>query len=609
MAAGALVALTTPTSLPFVLNVGGRNVTSRAPVGPEFGWRISEVADGSPSQMEFWIEDTDSSFAIRLGEEVRFVDRRASPDDTIFGGHLVNVVVTRREAGYGRYLRCLAVGYDAYLDWRIVGANGRWSSKEKKANGSVTQIASDRTMVQQLVNKFAGFLRAPDQTVIRTNTDMDVITLDGVTLRDGLQKVSETATGTAPEATRHFYVDRDKTVHYYWNSETDPSGAVIPAPYRISDGSYTQTVLQTSGLVALWTLDGDGSVAFEAKAGRHAALSGTYQRGLAGGIVNEPLTRATRFDGSTGLATVPVAAALHPGDTFTFECWYKRERSGTAIEHLWGGDTNDFSVRFDASDRLVLRKSTASDVWTTTGTFENTTIWHHLAVTKSGSTRAIYIDGVEKAASGTNATMVAAATSNSIIGASISAALAFRGQLQHVALYSTALSAATVRAHYRQGASLVPEGLEYELDATEGREAVYVAGHTEAGSGWVRPGRRNSIPIRTAFGTDEKERQEVILRPDSKSAAKRDAYGAAFLKQNSDPKTGGSFNVTGYGGWHVGQTVYITDGALGLSGEPFDITQVDVDVLMGSGTIRYTIQYGKPLRSGTRRLRRRRNRG
>ena len=607
MAAGALVALTVPASAPFVLNVGGRNVTGKAPLGPEFPWRISEVSDGSPSQMEFYIEDADSTFAIRLGDEVRFVDRRSSPDDTIFGGHLVNVEVTRRDAGYGRMLRCLAVGYDAYLDWRIVGANGRWSSKDTKPNGSVTKISSDRTIVQQLVNKFAGFLRAPNQTVIQTNTNMDVITLDGLTLRDSLSRVAETATGTAPESTRHFYVDRDKAVHYYWNSETTPAGDPIAAPYRISDGSYTQTVLTTSGLIELWTFGDTGPQVIGARNQRHAWMTGTYQRGLVGGIVNEPLTTATRFDGSTAYATTPSSAAMHPGDTFTFECWYKRERTG-ALEHLIGGDVADLSVRFDASDHIVLRKSTTSDVWTTTGTFEDTSSWHHLAVTKSGSSRAIYVDGVEKNASGTNATIVGATGSPYIIGASTTFGLAFRGQMQHVALYNVALSAATVRAHYRQGAALVAQSLRYELDAMDGREAVYVAGHNDAGSGWVRPGKGNSIPIRTAFGTDEKERQEVILRPASKGKDKRDAYGAAFLRQNSDPKTGGSFTITGYGGWHVGQTVYITDSALGLSQEPFDITQVDVDVLMGSGTIRYDITYGQAIRSGVRRLRRQRNR-
>lgn len=602
MTAGALTLVTTPASTPFVLQVGGRNLTGRAPLGDAFAWHVSEVSDGSPSQMDFWVEDTAGTIDLRIGDEVRFTDRR-SGSDTIFGGHLVNVQMTRRESGYGRYLHCTAVGYDAYLDWRIVGAYARWSSKTKKANGQVTQINGDRGMVQQLVNKFAGFLRAPDQTVTLTNSNMDVVVLDGVTLRDGLDRVVETASTVSPEANRKYYVDRDKAIHYYQNFEG------LTAPYRISDGSYTQTVLATTGLVALWEMDGDGAVVVDQKGGRHAALTGGYQRGLPGGIANESLTTATFLDGSTGVGTAPVAAALHPGDTFSWECWYKRGRATTAIEHLYSNDANDFTVRFDATDHLVIRKVSASDVWTTNGTFEDTTSWHHLVVTKSGSARAVYVDGDLKAGSGSNATIVAAPTSVAIIGGSFSSTLTFRGSLQHVALYNVALSAATVLAHYQQGASIVAENLVYELAGTDGREAVYVAGGNDAGSGWVRPGVGNSVSMLTAFGQDEKERQEIILRSDSKSVAKRNAYGAAFLKANQDPKRGGSFTVTAYGGWHVAQTVYITDAAYGLSGEPFEITQVDVDLLMGSGTCRYDITYGKPLRSGTRRIRRRRRGG
>lgn len=601
MTAGALTLVTTVANTPFVLQVGGRNATGKHPVGDQYAPHISEVGDGSPSQMDFWIEDTDGTFTVRIGDEVRLTDRRDSASDTLFGGHLVNVEMTRRDSGYGRMLHCTAVGYDAWLDWRIVGAYARWSSKTKKANGQVTQISSDRTMVQHIINKFVGFLRAPDQTVQNTNTNMDVVVLDGVTARDGLDRIAETASTVSPEANRKFYVDRDGAVHYYQNYEG------LTAPYRISDGSYTQTVLATSGLVALWEMDGDGDVVIDQKGGRHAALSGGYQRGTEAGIANESLARSTFLDGSSGYATTPIAAALHPGDTFSFECWFRRGRT-LAREHLWGGPSNDLAIVIDATNHLCITKYASADIWVTSGTFTDTSSWHHLVATKSGSTRVIYVDGTARSASGTNATIVADATNVTNIGADFFGGERFRGYLQHVALYNVALSAATVLSHYQQGASIVAENLRYELDGTDGREQVYIAGGNDAGSGWVRPGIGNSVALRTAFGQDEHARQEIIERPDSKSVAKRNAYGAAFLKAHQDPKTGGSFTITGYGGWHVGQTVYITDGAYGLSGEPFEISQVDVDVLFGSGTIRYDITYGKPLRSGVRRLRRRRNR-
>ena len=112
-------------------------------------------------------------------------------------------------------------------------------------------------------------------------------------------------------------------------------------------------------------------------------------------------------------------------------------------------------------------------------------------------------------------------------------------------------------------------------------------------------------------GRDTPERREFIARPDSGTTAKKKNYAAAFLRENNDPITGGSFTITGYDGWRVGQALYLTDAEISsLDGTvAYEIRQIDTDVNMGNGKLTYTIQFGRPVYSGARHIARRTRRG
>lgn len=588
MSAGALAAATTPTQKPFVIKVGGLDVTSIVPLG-DFPVHITETTDGA-AQLTFTIEDNDQR-QFGMGSLVEVLDKR-SGTRTLFGGHLVNMRHRRRAAGYGRLIDCAAIGLDAWLDWRTVIS---WSSRNSKT-GSLIQ--SDRVMVQQLVDKYGGRrVVAPDATVQATNTNMEKVIVKGATLREAIQRVADTATTSGDSTNRYFYVDVDGRLHYFLDQENDS------APYRIADGFYTRTVLETSGLVALWTMrEPSGTVAHETAGGYHGTFSGAAQRGVTGGLANEPQLTATLFDGATGYMAAS-GAALHPGDTFSFECWYKRSTTGTRQSLITMGD-GDIDVRFDTTSTIQIGKQNVSTVWTTDGTFTDTSSWHHLVVTKNGSTRRVYVDGTERSGSGANATMVAAAGDINVARRVGDEDRYFAGSLQHVALYDVALSAATVLAHYQQGVSIWPEDLVLERDASDGREEVYVAGKNDAGTGWVRPGDLPGVTLRSSFGRDEPPRWEIVEREDSTGPDKKRSYGGAFLKRHNDPQVSGSFSVTDFDGWRVGQRVYVTDAALGLDAYPIEVKQLETDLLLGNGTIRYDITLGRNRRTATRNLNR-----
>jgi hypothetical protein len=76
--------------------------------------------------------------------------------------------------------------------------------------------------------------------------------------------------------------------------------------------------------------------------------------------------------------------------------------------------------------------------------------WHHLVVTKSGATRKLYIDGVDRTSLLTNQTLINT-TSALFLGAKNGTAGFLVATVDEFAVYNQALSLATVLDHYKAG--------------------------------------------------------------------------------------------------------------------------------------------------------------
>jgi hypothetical protein len=231
--------------------------------------------------------------------------------------------------------------------------------------------------------------------------------------------------------------------------------------------------------------------------------------------------------------------------------------------------------------------------------YTSTSAWRHVAVCRSPGNTDVYVNG--DAITGTTTARTFSAGSGTInVGRRKSSTdRYFTGTLQHVAVYSTKLSAATVLAHYNQGVTLVPDDWEVTGTAIDGREAVYISGANAAGTGWSRIPALNS----TAFGQPgrQPERTDIIDRDDSESAAKRRNYGRWYLRKYRDPERYGQFTITGYDGWRVGQRVYLQSTPDGMDGDTgYEIKEIDTDVGFGNGVLTYTIQWGRAKWSGAR---------
>jgi acid phosphatase type 7 len=229
-----------------------------------------------------------------------------------------------------------------------------------------------------------------------------------------------------------------------------PSGASA-ATCSVDGGStYAKTITGTPGLVSYWRLgEGSGTTACDSWGANAGSYQGGFALGSVGALAGDPDTAAT-FNGSNGTVSVPHSSSLDVGDSFTVEAWVKRSSFGApAYQAVASQGANAWLLAFNSSNRLVLRQATVGDLVSSTKTVTDTG-WHHVAVTKSGATVRLYIDGADVTGSVTNRTMA-----NNTLPLSIgqsSGTSYWNGTLDEVALYNAALSASTIAAHQNAGA-------------------------------------------------------------------------------------------------------------------------------------------------------------
>jgi hypothetical protein len=104
--------------------------------------------------------------------------------------------------------------------------------------------------------------------------------------------------------------------------------------------------------------------------------------------------------------------------------------------HFWNNEAN---LARDNVAAFVKSSTTVAD-----------TSWHHLVVTKSGATRKLYIDGVDRTSLLTNQTLINT-TSALFLGAKSGTAGFLGATIDEFAVYNQALSLATVLDHYKAG--------------------------------------------------------------------------------------------------------------------------------------------------------------
>ena len=221
---------------------------------------------------------------------------------------------------------------------------------------------------------------------------------------------------------------------YYDMGALEFNGTYVPP-----SGSYSQTILDTPGLLSYWRLgETSGTTAADAKGGRHGSYQGSYTLGAQSGIDGDPNTSVTF---ASGRVEVP---AMPSGTAFTVEGWQRLNSGATSNNTLYG--------ELGALRLMPRTGGYYAGVWVNGveyklqgNTATNIGSWVHWALTRQGSTLTLYRNGVVVA----QATNLPAAGTTRLDGdiGRMGSQYPTKGELDEVAVYSRALSSAEVGAH------------------------------------------------------------------------------------------------------------------------------------------------------------------
>jgi hypothetical protein len=181
-------------------------------------------------------------------------------------------------------------------------------------------------------------------------------------------------------------------------------------------GGYDETVL-ASGPKGYWRLGESSGLPQDSSGGGHhvTSVAGTPTYSVPGPLAGDADT-AIGFDGTSEYLDVDPAVELHPGNTFSIEAWFRQAATGSGVDRtIWWSAIGEPVLLLGVDDKVYFGIDGVGVLLASTLAITDTA-WHHVVVTKQGSTRAMYLDGVDVGFDGANLT-VTPTLSDILIGA------------------------------------------------------------------------------------------------------------------------------------------------------------------------------------------------
>jgi hypothetical protein len=227
-------------------------------------------------------------------------------------------------------------------------------------------------------------------------------------------------------------------------------------------GAYRSLILAEASLVAYWPLSEASGTSFaDVKGGNNLAMTGATGSNVTlgtAGLRNDPADKSLTIASASAIVLAGADAA---GLRFLGLAPYTLE--GWALSTGLAATRYLISLGTDISNTMSIRQSSGSSVLAirTIAGGANTAsapgapladgLRHHLAATYDGSRQRMYIDGVLVATSSALAAPMPNAPMIVRVGQAVDNSNRWGGPMQDVAVYNTALSAAAILAHYREG--------------------------------------------------------------------------------------------------------------------------------------------------------------
>ena len=255
--------------------------------------------------------------------------------------------------------------------------------------------------------------------------------------------------------------------------------ALISGATSTLTADYTSTVSNLKP-VAYWRLNETtqppaADVAVNAGSLGESAVGyyqGTAQHPVAGAL-NGRNDSAVGFDGTANSATtIPFMPEMNPKAPFTVEAWLSPN-----VQHAAGSGTLTCAISsgqfaaprtgwliYQAENGWNLRmynsNGTSTSVNITGGTAPVSGAWYHVVAVYDGATAKLYVNGA-KAAEAAQTSYVPGQSGGFAIGGRADGAFWWNGSADEVALYSKALTAEEISAHYANGTANNP-GTTYQ---------------------------------------------------------------------------------------------------------------------------------------------------
>lgn len=592
----------TGTAARFQVIINGIHVRPDTNLGPV---QISLQGPGGQSTMRFTCERASSgtSSPFRGRAPVEFYDTLS---DLRFKGFITHTQ-SRRSQGSLRVTDVDVAGLDKQLDERLV-----ISFKTRSDTGTRKRKFTDDGPLVKAILKHGNLDAMIVGGYITTTTsgDLDDMTFTKQTVRECLTEIADVAQPETAYALRRFYVDGGGSLHYYSGTEG------LAAPYRINeDARYLATMTSATGVASFWSgRFTDAGNAYDHKGSTNATTNGNVAQVNSLCIGHRELP-AMRFNGVSYLSASD--ATLHPGNTGSWGMVFKRRGTGSA-QTLWSGGTDDILIGFDSSDHLIVQKEgTAGNGFISDSAYTSTTNSYHLVVTHSpGNGFLVYLNGALVSGTTNARTLVAGSGAVNVGRKKSTTDTFYLGTLWGVWVSSSEFSAATISSQVAVWRSVEPQDFVIDRDTTDVTLKAWVTGANNIGSAWVLfndAGDPNFEQVVTNAEGGPLQPEEFLDRPDAHTAAKRKKYGHSYMAAKAGTVVSATFTliydpsivqISGNSSWTPGMLCYLTSqSAQGWTNKQLEVKQVDIDLLAGTGLVKYDITVGALPYSGLRKIR------
>ncbi len=248
------------------------------------------------------------------------------------------------------------------------------------------------------------------------------------------------------------------------------SAAEVNSHYQAGKSNYAGTAT-TNGPTAYWRLgETSGTTAADASPNAHpGTFTGGFTLNVTGTLTSDT-NKAVTFNGTTGYVN---AGDLSVGEspTFTAEGWVKTTTTANApwiVSEASTTSNNPLAgISLDSTGtkaRFFVRDNFNTDATIIGAKTVNDGAWHHIVGVRNGNSFKLYVDGQPDGTATANLSTISLNTSD--LGALKRASLGnfLAGTIDEAALYPTALDAATIGRHYRNGTNATPTVAAYTYD-------------------------------------------------------------------------------------------------------------------------------------------------